>query len=171
MYPTVDTVVEFHARGPWKTKSGGELSVAFALPIEIIMSHYFNYVANELARVPEDIRGLRMYISRGFKKGSIGGTEFHRVREEFVFGLEGRLRWWCDDVYGNRKEWILKPGFGLWMHPYILHSYEVLEENSGLIVIANTLFNPENPATHDTYSQEEFSELRLSLTRCAEEKL
>lgn len=51
VYPTVHSVVEFHAKGPWKTKSGGELSVAFALPIDTILSQYFRYAASELARV------------------------------------------------------------------------------------------------------------------------
>jgi hypothetical protein len=30
--PTVDDIKEFAVTGPWRSKSGGELSVPFALP-------------------------------------------------------------------------------------------------------------------------------------------
>ena len=51
------------------------------------------------------------------------------------------------------------------MPPYILHSYMVLEEGSGLLVLANTLFNPEVKETHDTYSMQAFRELQLSYAK------
>jgi hypothetical protein len=46
------------------------------------------------------------------------------------------------------------------MIPFILHAYEVLEEGSNLLIVANTLFNPNNSKTHDTYSIKEFRELQ-----------
>lgn len=117
----------------------------------------------ELNKIPEDIRGLRSYSVRGLPKDKIGGTEFHRIREELVFGLEGRVLWKCEDIYGGRREFELSSQKGVWVPPFVLHTYHTLEENSGLLVLANTLFNPDDPRTHDTYSREEFRKLQKSI--------
>lgn len=156
----VNEVQVINARGPWETKSGGKLTVVSAFS-QIDLSKFFAYNnVDELNRIPEDIRGLRIYTVRDLPKGQIGGTEFHRIREEAIFGLEGSVKWECEDVFGNKKVLTISTDVGIWMSPFILHTYEVMDEGSGLLVIANTLFNPEDPRTHDTYSAEEFHELQ-----------
>lgn len=155
----VDQVVELVGRGPWQSKSGGELRVGFALP-QGQVDRFFSYDPEELALVPEDIRGLRVYTVRGIPEGTIGGTETHRVREEIVYGLEGEVWWECEDLWGNKREFVLTPQLGVWMPPYILHTYRSRTSGAGLLVVCNTLFNPDNPATFDTFGVEEFRALQ-----------
>ena len=156
----VDKIQVLDARGPWQTKSGGKLMVAFTLPFDVVQQRYFAYDQEELKKVPEDIRGLRIYTVRDLPQGPIGGTEFHRIREEIIYGLEGKIKMECEDLFGGKKKFILTPEKGIWMPPFILHTYKMMEEKSGLLVIANTLFNPDDPRTHDTYSLEVFRQLQ-----------
>lgn len=164
-YPNICQIRILDTRGPWNTKSGGTLMVRACLPLETVLQEYFRYDANELREIPGDIRGLRFYTVRNLPFGQIGGKEFHRMREEMVIGLEGRLKWECEDVYGNKEEFTLTPETGIWMPPFILHTYEVLENNSGIFVVANTLFVPDNTRTHDTFSLEKFRELQETASR------
>ncbi len=161
-FNTVEEVIVCEARGPWTTKSGGELTVLSALPFSTTIDQFFNYKEKELAKMPKgfDIRGLRIYSVRNLSAHQIGGMEFHKIRQEMIFCLEGSVRWECEDVFGNKKNWMLTPGIGVWMPPYILHTYKVLEEKSGLLVVCNTLFIPEDKRTHDTYSKEEFLKIQ-----------
>ncbi|QQG46263.1 MAG: WxcM-like domain-containing protein [Candidatus Niyogibacteria bacterium] len=162
-YRKVRDVMSFSPRGPWDTKSGGKLTVLLALPYNKVIQQFFRYDASELAHVPSDIRGFRSYTVMNLPCGRIGGTEFHHIREEIVFCLNGQILWKCEDVHGSIREDTLNIGDGLWMPPYILHTYEVLQPDSGLIVLANTLFTPDDPQTHDTYSIEEFKKLQSSV--------
>ena len=158
--PTVDDVQVIEAHGPWGTKSGGKLNVVFAMPLATVQDRYLHYEDAELGQVPFDIRGLRAYTVRGLPSTRIGGTEWHRIREEMIFALEGSVRWTCEDLLGGKRDFTLDVGVGVWMPPFILHTYEVREEGSGLLVIANTLFVPDDPRTHDTYSMEMFREFQ-----------
>lgn len=158
----VSNVQIFDIKGPWQTKSGGELSQLFNLPAEIIQSSFFQYDTDELAAIPNDVRGLRAYRVRDIPKGAVGANEWHKVRHELVFALSGRVRWLCEDVYGDTQETILDEHTGIWVKPGILHTYEALSSAAGLLVIANTLFNPNDPATHDTYSANTFYELQAA---------
>jgi dTDP-4-dehydrorhamnose 3,5-epimerase-like enzyme len=158
--PTIRDVREIKGRGPWGTKSGGKLDVLLSLPLSDLRSRYFSYRSEELEKVPADIRGLRVYMVHDLPLGRIGGTEYHRVREEAVLALNGSVRWTCEDLSGGKSVVTLQLGAGIWMPPFMLHTYEVLEEGSALLVVANTLFIPEDPRTHDTYSIEEFRVLQ-----------
>ena len=152
---TVHDVRNLPVRGPWDTKSGGHLHVLFALPLGTVQERHFNYRPEELKDIP-DIRGLRIYTVGDLSKGKIGGNEWHRIREEMVFVLKGSVRWMCEDAIGGKTETILDRTVGVWMPPYILHTYEVLEDDSELLVVANTLYNHDDPLTHDTFSLDEF---------------
>lgn len=158
--PKVATMQAFLTAGPWLTKSNGALRVLLAASIESSFNGFLEHDQKELAKIPADIRGFRIYTVRNLPKKAIGGTEFHRCRKEFFFGLDGSINLICDDLYGFTKTFYLNSVTGVFIPPYIRHSYKVLVENSGFLVIANTLFNPQDTRTHDTYSSEEFESLK-----------
>lgn len=158
--PKVEDVKDIERTGPWDTKSGGVLSVLFALPFDDLQNRYFHYEPSELAKLTGDIRGLRSYAVVGIPVASVGANEWHRVRNELVFATRGSFRWTSEDLYGNKKESILDSKNGVWVPPYILHTYEAIEDLSALVVVANTLFIPDLPETHDTYSKSEFQKLQ-----------
>lgn len=160
-YRSVHEVRTLTSRGPWPTKSGAELSVLFALPLGEALEVFFRYSPEELGRVSQDIRGLRFYQVRGIPKNRVGGTEFHRLREEIIFVLRGRVHLVFEDLLGHQLERTLAEGDGVWLPPFILHTYEALEDGTDLLVFCNTLFVPDDKATHDTYSNEEFRLLQV----------
>lgn len=154
--PAVHDIKVWDVRGPWKTKSSGNLMVGMAIPSVDLKSRFFKYSQKELQMVSQDIRGLRIYTVRQLPKDAEGGGEFHRIREEIVIGLDGKILWECWDLEGRTSKIDITPEIGLWMPLFILHRYRVLEDNSGLMVVCNTLFNPEDPKTHDTYPEKDF---------------
>lgn len=162
---TIEDVKEINGRGPWSTKSDGQLTVLFTLPFNQLAGRFLHYDVSELGKIPPefDIRGLRIYSVQNVPAGNIGGTEFHRIREEIVFCLEGRMIWTCEDLRGETRSFRLKPGMGVWAPPYILHTYEAMEEGSIFLVLCNTLFDPADPRTHDSYSAEEFRQLQKEI--------
>jgi hypothetical protein len=155
---SIEYVSEIEARGPWKTKSDAELKVLFAMPYDKLLE-FLKYDENELRQLPENITGLRSYSVKGLVKGSLGGMEFHRIRKELLFGLEGVVDVECEDVYENKRRFRLDSQYGIYIPPFILHTYKTIEDG-GVLVVANTLFNPEDKTTHDTYSQIIFRKLQ-----------
>lgn len=147
-------------RRVWPTKSGGKLTVPVALPFGILRKRYFRYDRRELERASRGIRGLRIYLVRGLKKGKCGGGEFHRIREEIAVVLNGKVRWTFEDLSGARKVFTSTPTRGIWIPPFILHTYEAVEGGSGLLMVANTLYNVRDSKTHDTFSAAEFHKLQ-----------
>jgi dTDP-4-dehydrorhamnose 3,5-epimerase-like enzyme len=160
---TVDDVKIIDRKGPWNTKSGGELNVLFGIDYTEIQTNFFSYGKDELAAIPKDVRGLRSYIVNGLPKGSIGANEWHKLRQELVFAISGSVSWTCEDAYGRKKVVTLDDKHGIWVPPHILHTYEALATNASLLVVANTLFFPEDPSTHDSYNANDFRELQASL--------
>lgn len=159
-YPTVNEVKVFKTRGPWPTKSGGKLTVKFAISFNELQEKYLHYEESELNKVTAEMRGLRLYTVEGLAKGKIGGREFHRIREEMIYGLSGTISWKCEDIFRNEKTFTVDSECGIWMPPFILHTYEVLKDDSKFMVVANTLFDADNSSTHDTYSKENFLNLK-----------
>ena len=155
----VDEIGEITIKGPWRTKSHAQLSVLFAFSPNEYIQLLGDYNPEELAKLPEDIRGIRSYTVRGIPEGNTGGIEFHRVRTEILFGLEGRVALECEDVWRGKKNFTITPEQGIVIPPFILHTYRA-ERPSGLLVVCNTLFNPENPNTHDSYSKYIFRALQ-----------
>lgn len=155
----VTDIETFPVRGPWSTKSGGALDVLCAMSFAEIQ-RYLTYDDAELAHVPTDLRGLRLYHVRDLPSGRVGGTEFHRVRIEIAIGLVGLERWECEDFSGATRRFDLTPEIGLRIPPFIMHTYTAGEQGSGHLVITNTLFDPDDPRTHDTYSLATFRELQ-----------
>lgn len=160
MRTSVADVKEMEVRGPWTTKSGGELFVQMSLGWEMF-EWFIQYDPMELITLPCDIRGLRTYTVQNLPyKGNLGGTEFHRVRKEAIFVTKGAVRWTCEDIGGRSREWILTPKYGVFMPPYLLHTYNVLEEDTDLLVVCNTLYPVGIPEAYDTYPTQEFRRLQ-----------
>lgn len=157
--PAVADIREIPVTGPWRSKSGGELSVPFALPHARAME-LFSYDEAELARLPRDIRGLRMFTLEDVPVGGIGGGEFHRIRSEIAYTVRGRLRWTCEDLYGGRRVLTTAQSASLLLPPFILHTMEAVEHGSAIVVIANTLYDPDDASTHDTYPAADFRALQ-----------
>jgi methionine-S-sulfoxide reductase len=62
--------------------------------------------------------------------------------------------------YGNEEEFVLDSKKSVMMPPGILHTYVALEDDTRLQVVCNTLFDPNDVRTHDTYSQEDFKRIQ-----------
>ena len=146
----------FPNEGPWKSKSGGELNVLFARHLSFITGLFFEYDADELEKIPRDIRGLRMYRVDNIPKDGIGGNEFHRIRQEIIIPIKGRLIYECEDLFGQKRNFNLTPETSIWLPPLVMHSYKALEDDNAIIIVANTLYDPGDKETWDTYSLKEF---------------
>lgn len=155
---TVEDVELFTTRGPWETKSKGNLRVLFSFPYEEVL-RYFSYDDKEVAPVQQDIRGLRAYTVEDLQKGVTGGIEFHKIRKEILIVLQGSVTLHLRDTSEATKEFLLSAHDGVYIPPYIVHTYTVEEDDTKLLAIANTLFDTEDKSTHDTFSLEEFQEL------------
>jgi len=115
------------------------------------LEKYFKYEGN----LEPDIRGLRIYMITGLEKGKKGGGEFHKIRQEIVLCLHGLVKWELMDLNGRERMMVIDKNRGVYFPTYILHTYEVLEDAT-LLVIANTLYDSENPLTFDTFPGKEF---------------
>lgn len=159
-YHSVNEVRTLTPSGPWTTKSA-KLTILFSLPLREVFEAFFRYSAEELGRGP-DIRGLSFCGIRGISE-DCWITEFHRLREEMIFVLRGRVHFVFEDLLGHELERQLGEGDGVWLPPFILHTYEAQEGGTNLLVFCNTLFVPEDERTHDTYSKQDF---RLLQAEC-----
>ena len=57
--PTIQDIVSIGTMGPLKTRTDGELSVLFAMPMHVV-NDFLKYETDELKNfLPKDIRGLR----------------------------------------------------------------------------------------------------------------
>ena len=106
--------------------------------------------------MPGDMRGLRSYVVEDIPKGSIGGKEWHKARTEYIRAAAGKAVLECVDLDGNEREIVLDRGHSVIIPPRILHTYQALEDHTTLQVVANTLFVPDDPRTHDTYPTDKF---------------
>lgn len=153
----------FPNEGPWPTKSNGELNILFARHLSYITGLFFEYDAQELEKIPRDIRGLRMYRVDNIPKGGVGGKEFHRIRQEIIIPIKGRLVYKCEDLFGKKWNFDLTPKTSIWVPSLIMHTYEALEADTAFLIIANTLYDATDKETWDTYSLEEFRALQKEL--------
>lgn len=164
---TVDDVLELKVQGPWETKSKGQLDKLFELGFDTLFRNgYLDYNQTELSYLPKDIRGLRSYTVHKLQPRqndgtqTIGGVEYHRIRKELLFVLEGAATIELEDVYGTIRKVQLTPRNGLYIQPFILHTYWIDANNTRLLVIANTLFDATDDRTKDTYPATAFRELQ-----------
>lgn len=144
-------------KGPWNTKSGGFLNVLFNIPYADLAERFFVYDPDELQNISQDIRGLRSYHVSQLKKGSIGANEWHKIRNEIIFTPNGSIRLDCYDLDGETASIVIDQSQCAWVPPYIMHTYTALQDNTEIIVITNTLFDPSDASTHDTYSPDVFT--------------
>jgi hypothetical protein len=160
--PSINDIVTIECAGKWPSKSGGTLSVLYKIDFDLL-SKFISYDQQELDAIGTDIRGLRAYRVAGVPKGSIGANEWHKLRNEIVYVLAGSVKWTCRDLYGNVSEYIINEGSAVFSPHHVLHTYEALEDDTAISVTANTLFFPEQPETHDSFSIEAFETLAASI--------
>ena len=157
---SVDDIKVYMRRGPWATKSGGELSVLFGMPadeLDAFLDRGNPEFAAVKAQTGVDISGLRSYEVTGIAAGNVGAMEWHKARTEYVRAVEGKALWLCMDSTGKTAEFILDATTAVMTPSGILHAYKALEPTR-LQVICNTIFDPDDPRTHDSYSAEMFGE-------------
>ncbi len=160
-YPySIDSVIEIETEG--------QLKLSFAMTYDSLLlftsTHdslvkFLRYDEDELRLLQRDIKGLRSYPVRDLQEGSKGGMKFHRIRKELIFSLDGVFNIKCEDVYGNKRDFRLDSHAGIYIPPFVLHTYKTIEDGE-LLVIANTLFNPSDLRTQDSYSQKMFRKLQ-----------
>ncbi len=153
---TISDIKTYQVTGPFRTKSDADLSVKIKLELPYINEQFFTY--SEVCR--EDIKGLRLYVLDGLAKDKIGGHEFHKERQEIVSLGRGSVHWVFEDMRGGVFEYTQTASESIHIPPTILHTYTVLENDTQLFVLANTLFVPEDKDTHDTYGLLEFETLK-----------
>lgn len=146
--PKVSDIRFIRQKGPWITKSGGALSVLFAIP------------GDDAARffTESPISGFRIYQISNPKIEKTGGMEWHIYRQEIFLVAKGHIEWFFEDAWGNTAEFFQDGGTAIWVPNYIVHSYRATDECL-LVVVANTIYDPLNPDTHDTYAREKLFEL------------
>lgn len=74
--------------------------------------------------------------------------------------MEGAATIELEDVYGKVKKFPLTPRNGLYIPPFILHTYWIDADNTRLLVVANTTFDANDERTKDTYPAAVFKELQ-----------
>jgi hypothetical protein len=74
--------------------------------------------------------------------------------------VKGKVRWTCEDLNGGRREFLPARDCILQIPPFILHTVESLEAGSAVVVIANTLYDPDDARTYDSYPAAEFRALQ-----------
>lgn len=157
--PSVNDIIVTQCGGAWETKSGGILNVLYKIDYSIV-EKLLTYDEAELSVPDQDIRGLRSYRVHSVPKGAIGANEWHKIRNELVFAPEGSFLWTCEDTYGDTREFTLDGNSAVFTPHHILHRYESLKDGSTISVLANTLFDPNDPSTHDSYSLEIFRKIQ-----------
>lgn len=91
------------------------------------------------------------------KKSKIGAHEWHKIRCEIVSVIKGKVLWKLQDTQGGKIEHILdQTNNSLLIPPYLMHTYEALEDDSEILVVANTIFIVNDKTTHDTYPESGF---------------
>jgi len=70
--------------------------------------------------------------------------------------LKGSVKVYCEDLEGNKEEFILKQGEKIEVPAYIFHGYETLENT----LYAETRSEIYNPEATDIYSYDEFLKLK-----------
>lgn len=158
---TVHDIKQIESKGPWQSKSGGTLDVLFSLT-KAETEQFLGYDNPEFDTIKEasgiDVRGLRSYTVSAIPKDSVGAKEWHKARSEYLFAPQGSATLHCVDLDGNEKTFTVGPQQAIIILPTILHTYTALEDNTKLQVICNTLYFPDQPATHDSFSTEAFYE-------------
>ncbi len=157
---SVDDIIVYESDlGPWSTKSGGLMHVVLAFPKAILETMLY-VDDDELKRAPKVELGLRAFHTRGVAEGTVGGKHFHRIKQEVISLSSGKAEFLMEDVYGGSRKIILDHRIrALLIPPFVMHTYTALEETE-LIGVSNTLYDHDDPETHDTYSQEVFDRLR-----------
>lgn len=109
------------------------------------------YDADELARMEMDIRGIRVFYLDHAQAGAMAGNQFHRLRTEIAFVVEGAVHWEFEDLYGDVRQFTAAQDTSVFIPPFVLHRAIFGAGGGTLATLANTIYVKEDPRTHDTY--------------------
>jgi hypothetical protein len=129
------------------------------------LSRLLEYDAWELEQIGIDIRGIRVFYIRGARAGGMAGNQFHRIRTEIAFLVDGSARWEFEDLYGGTSELHAARECALLIPPFVLHRVTFDADGATLATLANTLYVRDDPRTHDTYSLEAFRSMQELMRR------
>lgn len=124
------------------------------------MQQLFDYDRRELDRLEVEIRGLRMFYLHSSREGGVAGNQFHRLRTEVTFVIEGVVDWELEDLRGGTRAFQMTSQCAVWIPPFVLHRVTFGPEGGTLATLANTIYVRNDPRTHDTYSADEFRALQ-----------
>jgi hypothetical protein len=162
MPPRVADVRELRGNGPWPSKSGGDLRVPISLP-HAELRRLLDYDLDEMAQLGRDIRGLRVFYIDGARIGGVAGNQFHRIRTEIAFLVAGSARWEFEDLHGGTRSFNADRDCAVLIPPFVLHRAIFGAEGGTLATLTNTIFERDDPQTHDTYSIEIFRSLQTRM--------
>ena len=145
--------------GPWPSKCGGDLRVPVMLSFGETQ-RLLQYDAEELDRQGTDIRGIRVFYLFRADGGGMAGNQFHRVRTEIAFVVEGSVHWEFKDIYGGERKLIATQDSSVLIPPFVLHRATFTDGGGTLATLANTIYIRDDPRTHDTYSAELFRSMQ-----------
>ncbi len=169
--PSVDKVYLLPSEGLFSTKSGGVLSVLLTAPLlsaqGSTLDEFFTFDSAELASFSHDVRALRLLAITGLKQGAHGGEEFHRARTTLLFPIRGSVDLTVEDVYGKKMAHRLDLKNGASIPPFIFHGYTVVEQDTSLVLLANTRILPNDPQSSDSYGHLVFECLRSQYSSSA----
>lgn len=148
--------------GPWHSKCHGDLLVPVMLPFEQAR-RFLEYDTEELARLETDIRGIRVFYLDHAEAGGMAGNQFHRLRTEIAFVVEGTVHWEFEDLYGGERKLVASQNLSVVIPPFVLHRATFGGDGGTLATLANTIYIREDPRTHDTYSADQFRGMRQSM--------
>jgi len=153
---TIKDIAIISTEGPWDTKSNAKLHLLLNLNFEKVIEYLGNKSGIDGSQ-HNDIRGLRIYKVSQLKKGAIGANEWHKYKKEIAFTLNGQIKWTFRDTDGLQSEYLTDSSSGgVFIPTNIFHTYEALEDESDLLVIANTTYDESKPQMHDAFPIESF---------------
>lgn len=156
---TVEEIEHFRSTEPLVGANGVRLQPYFTLnqlEVERFLSYDQTPVLN-IGRAPDyHLPGEQVYTTSGIKAREIGGMHAHCMRQQITVCTRGSVLWAVEDAYRQRTSFVLNEGDGVWLPSDILHSYQGIAPESDILTLANTIYRPENPDSHDECDIEAF---------------
>ncbi len=89
----------------------------------------------------------QLYCTRLYPKSKVGG-HYHKVREEWLFIINGKVKLFLEDVRDNSKKEMTIEGddfLKIKIPPFVAHTVENISEDVAILIEYSTLaFDPDN---------------------------